>query len=70
MAWKLHRKGIHMAKRWQPEDVQIAASVVTEEVMNQLLDEAAEVIYGYFCQLRQEEPAVPETLTKRTGSDG
>lgn len=59
-----------MAKRWQPNDVQMTASVVTEEVHNQLLDEAAEIVYDYFCQLRQEESTVPETLTARTGSDG
>lgn len=59
-----------MKKTWECAQVEIAHSILSVEEYNQTLDEWAEVIYRHLCQLQENQPEVPETLIKRTGTDG
>lgn len=62
-----------MKKSWDIESFEMTPMRVSFEEYNQLLDEMAELVYGYLCQLH-ETPLASEmdvtTVTERTGSDG
>lgn len=62
-----------MKKSWDIESFEMIPMRVEFEEYNQLLDEMAELVYGYLCQLH-ETPKASEmdvtTITERTGSDG
>lgn len=65
-----------MKKTWDVKDVEMIPMRVSIEEYNQRLDEAAEMVYRYFCQLLEGQSKAPETLNaekfreKRTGTDG
>ncbi|MCO5114331.1 MAG: hypothetical protein M9899_09150 [Bdellovibrionaceae bacterium] len=65
-----------MKKSWDVKDVEIIPMRVSIEEYNQRLDEAAEMVYRYFCQLLENQVLAPETLNveeyhkQRTGTDG
>ena len=64
-----------MKKTWDVKEVEIIPMRVTDEEYSQRLDEMAELVYRYFCQLCEYQVLAPETLiTKesvgRTGTDG
>ena len=58
-----------MKKTWECSQVEVVHSSISVEENNQLLDEWGEVIYHYLCQLSEKNSVVPESLTKRTGTD-
>ncbi len=58
-----------MKKTWECTQVKVVHSSISVEEYNQILDEWAEIIYRYFCQLSEKNSVVPETLIKRTGTD-
>lgn len=62
-----------MEKSWVIEQIEMIPMRVEFEEYNQLLDEMAELVYGYLCQLH-ETPKASEMdvtqVTERTGSDG
>ena len=62
-----------MKKSWAIEEFEMIPMRVESEEYNQLLDEMAELVYCYFCQLH-ETPKASEIdvtqVTERTGSDG
>ena len=60
-----------MGRVWEKAQIDTTFTMIPTEEYNQLLDEWAETVYGYFCQLHNRDHAlVSETLTKRTGTDG
>ena len=59
-----------MKRIWETPQIEIEHAIVTSEEFDQLLDEWAELVYRDFCQLPEDQALVPETLTKRTGTDG
>lgn len=63
-----------MKKSWDVKDVEIIPMRVSIEEYNQRLDEAAEMVYRYFCQLLEDQVLAPETIADepagRTGTDG
>jgi len=65
-----------MKKTWDVKDVEIVPMILPVEEYNQRLEEAAELVYRYFCQLQENQALVPETETanhiceKRTGTNG
>lgn len=59
-----------MKRTWECTQVEIVHSILPDEEYNQILEEYAEMVYCYFCQLQEIKPEAPELLTKRTGTDG
>ncbi len=65
-----------MKKTWDVKDVEIVPMRVSVEEYSQRLDEVAELVYRYFCQLLENQSQAPETKPadnsrkKRTGTDG
>lgn len=62
-----------MKRIWERSHVEVVHSRVTTEEYNQLLEEWAEMVYQYLCQLPEKSPEVPnltaQTEHKRTGTD-
>ncbi len=64
-----------MKKTWDVKDFEIIPMRIPTEEYNQLLDETAELVYRYFCQLCEIKNLAPVTDTvnqtheKRTGTD-
>ncbi len=58
-----------MKRKWEATQVEEVHSILPSEEYNQVLEELAEVVYRYFCQLQENQSEVPETF-KRTGTDG
>lgn len=64
-----------MKKTWDVKKIEMIPMRVTDEEFGQRLDEMAELVYRYFCQLLENHVLVPETLIAensvgRTGTDG
>ena len=63
-----------MKKTWDCARIEVVHSRVSTEDYNQLLEEWAEVVYQYLCQLHEIKPEVPNLTAskeqKRTGTDG
>lgn len=62
-----------MKKSWDIESYEMIPMRVESEEYNQLLDEMAELVYGYLCQLHETTLASEidvTQVTERTGSDG
>ncbi len=63
-----------MKKSWEVKKYEIISMRVEFEEYNQLLEEMAELVYVYLCQLPEKESFAPETNTAlavgRTGTDG
>ncbi len=63
-----------MKKTWSVNQVEIMPVEISDEEYNQLLDEMAEMVYRYFCQLSENQSKAPVTNTTpvvgRTGTDG
>ena len=63
-----------MKKSWEVKKYEIISMRVEFEEYNQLLEEMAELVYVYLCQLPEKESLAPETSTAlavgRTGTDG
>lgn len=64
-----------MKKSWDVKNVEMIPMRVTYEEYSQRLDELAEFVYRYFCQLQEDQTLSPETLITvetvgRTGTDG
>jgi hypothetical protein len=59
-----------MKRTWACSKVEVIHSILSVEEYDQILDEWAEVVYRYLCQLHENQAEAPETLTKRTGTDG
>lgn len=65
-----------MKKTWDAKDVEIIPMRISLEEYSQRLDETAELVYRYFCQLHEDQALAPETLNaeqfreERTGTDG
>lgn len=64
-----------MKKSWDVKNVEMIPMRVTDEEYSQRLDELAEFVYRYFCQLQEDQPKAPETLVTensvgKTGTDG
>ena len=63
-----------MKKTWSVNQVEIIPVEIPNEDYNQILDEMAEMIYRYFCQLSDSSILAPETETalaaERTGTNG
>lgn len=63
-----------MKRTWEFAQVEIDHAIIPDEEFNQLLDEWAEVVYRYLCQLTEEQAKVSQnslpTTAGRTGTDG
>lgn len=63
-----------MKKTWECSQVEVVHSRDTIEEYKQRLDEWAEIIYRYLCQLPENQSKGSETMTartaERTGTDG
>lgn len=64
-----------MKKSWDVKNVEMIPVRVESEEHGQRLDELAELVYCYFCQLQENQTLAPETLVTeisvgRTGTDG
>ncbi len=63
-----------MKKSWEIKKYEIISMRVEFEEYTQLLEEMAELVYGYLCQLPEKNSLAPETNTAlavgRTGTDG
>lgn len=64
-----------MKKTWECSQVEVVHSSISVEEYNQILDEFAEMIYGFLCQLPENKPEwFPNFQApyeqKRTGTDG
>lgn len=64
-----------MKKSWDVKNVEMISMRVESEEYSQWLDELAELVYRYFCQLQENQTLAPETLIAeesvgRTGTDG
>ena len=63
-----------MKKKWEAKEVIHDFSTISTEEYNQLLDEWAEIVYGYLCQLSEKKVLVTNNSMPnkagRTGTDG
>ncbi len=63
-----------MKKSWDAKKVEIIPMRISAENYDQLLDETAEFVYRYFCQLLEIKLEASVTNTEisvdRTGTDG
>lgn len=63
-----------MKRTWEFTQVEIDHAIIPDEEFNQLLDEWAEVVYRYLCQLTEIEAKVSQhslpITAGRTGTDG
>ena len=66
-------------KKGQPpvapsQSIEVSYVTIRDEEFEQLLDEWAEIVYCYLCQLSENKTLVTETLTslaaERTGTNG
>ena len=62
-----------MSKKWEIKSCEISFEKVSAEEFKQIIDEFAELVYGYLCQL-SESSLTPEIRSpisaERTGTDG
>jgi len=64
-----------MANRWEPKTIEINYCGAEKKEQRTRLEEVADILYLYFCQLERESTpaettaAVP-SITRRTGTDG
>ncbi len=66
--------GRNMKRIWEFTQVEIDHVIVPDEEFNHRLDEWAEIVYGYLCQLSEKQAkasqhSMPE-MAGRTGTDG
>lgn len=63
-----------MKKTWDFSQVEINHVIVPDEEFNQLLDEWAEIVYDYLCQLSEKQAEVFRNSmpykAERTGTNG
>lgn len=64
-----------MKKSWDVKNVEMIPMSIDIEEYSQRLDELAEFVYRYFCQLQEDQTLAPVTeITEdsvgRTGTDG
>jgi hypothetical protein len=63
-----------MKKKWDVKEIEIIPMRISHEEYERLLDETAELVYRYFCQLQEDQSLAPVTDTApavgRTGTDG
>ncbi|HMN68597.1 MAG TPA: hypothetical protein PKC28_08655 [Bdellovibrionales bacterium] len=64
-----------MKKSWDVKSVEMIPMRVESEEYSQRLDELAEFVYRYFCQLQEDQTLAPVTeiadqSVGRTGTDG
>ena len=60
-----------MKKIWDVSHIEVIHAILSSEEYKQTLDEWAEIVYRYFCQLRENQmPMVSETKTARAGRTG
>lgn len=57
-----------MKRSFEIHKIETAYSTVSAKEYNQLLDEWAEVVYSYFCQLQKDQIKASETFNKKAGA--
>lgn len=63
------KESLRMKRKWEATQVEDVHSILPSEEYNQILEELAEMVYRYLCQLQENQSEAPELL-QRTGTDG
>ena len=62
-----------MSKKWEIKNCEVVFEQIAAEEFKQIIDEYAELVYGYLCQLSELslDPEIRSPITvERTGTDG